>query len=114
MHHYDEPNKLRAIFVFYIDSQLRFDQMYYRDWPRSPVPQMFWTTNRPVFLTLWWTAPGGQGYFVHHSVQNEDLVLGETRYLIVAMISCDQMSEVIEVTTTNTAYSGDAYPTVSG
>ncbi|XP_075249405.1 uncharacterized protein LOC142342103 [Convolutriloba macropyga] len=105
-HQYDPTNMVSALFEFYIDSQLRFDTMKYMIKSYTPIPHQHWFTERPFYLENWYAVPGG--YFLNQ-IAFEQLQLGQNHYMIVGMESCDELSEVLELSTTNKVYSGDPY-----
>ena len=98
--------QVSALFEFYIDSQLRFDTMKYMIKSYTPIPHQHWFTERPFYLENWYAVPGG--YFLNQ-IAFEQLQLGQNHYMIVGMESCDELSEVLELSTTNKVYSGDPY-----
>ena len=95
---------MRAIFVFYVDSNLRFDKLKYRPDPSTPITGPFWTKT-PYQLENFFNVPGG--YLI--DTQGQNIVAGQAYYAKIAVESCEEVSEILELSTTTAPYTGDPY-----
>ena len=96
--------QVRAIFFFYIDSNLRFDKVNWRSASWTPIRPSWWSYRTYEQLTTYDAVPGG--YYFYSRVY---LDVGGSYHLAIQIESCGTTTEVLQLSVANTPYTGSPY-----